>query len=141
MLSSSRRRSGGFTLIEAIVAMVIMATALTGLYSWISTDLISLRRAEAVTVTQEVVQEALRQLALVPLLTQPRGDADVGSYRLRWEARLAKPVAVGRTRHGAKGLYDVSLYDVAFSLHLEDQTLGQWSVRQLRYQRVRNPQQ
>ena len=42
------RRQQGFTLLEAIVALVLMSSALGALYTWINTDLISLRRAEAV---------------------------------------------------------------------------------------------
>jgi general secretion pathway protein I len=127
----------GFTLIEAVVALVIMATALTGLYSWVNTELISLRRAEAVVVTQELAQEALRQIQLAPLASQPQGEAMLGEYRMSWSATPAEPVRNGLGSNGNLSLYDVTLYDVVFRLHSGEEELGEWSVRQLRYEQVR----
>jgi general secretion pathway protein I len=141
MTSSRPPTQGGFTLIEAIVALVIMTAALTGLFSWVNTDLITLRRVEAVIVTQELLQEALRQIDLLPVEEKQEGGTTLGEYQLQWEARLVEPVmpSRGRGRGGSLGLYDISLYDVSFSLHTSDTELGQWSVRRLSYQQVRQP--
>jgi general secretion pathway protein I len=139
MTSNKPAAQDGFTLIEAIVALVIMTAALTGLFSWVNTDLITLRRVEAVIVTQELLQEALRQIDLLPVEEKQEGGTTLGEYQLQWEARLVEPVMPSRGRGGKLGLYDISLYDVSFSLHTSDTELGQWSVRRLSYQQVRQP--
>jgi general secretion pathway protein I len=138
MKAISCERAGGFTLIEAIVALVLMATTLTSIYAWVNTDLISLRRAEATVVTQQLAREALRQLYLQPLGPGESGDLELGEYQMRWESRLVEPTAQGRMQHGSVGLYDLTLYEIDFSLHRQDIQLGSWSTRQLRHKKERS---
>ncbi|MEM6485841.1 MAG: hypothetical protein AAF662_12770 [Pseudomonadota bacterium] len=117
-----------------------MATALTGIYSWVNTELLSLRRAEAVVVTHELTQEALRLIELAPLIRKEQGEEQLGAYRISWSASPAEPSRVGLDGNGNSGLYDVTLFDVVFTIYSDGAQLGEWSVRQLRYQQVRQPQ-
>jgi general secretion pathway protein I len=130
----------GFTLLEAIVALVLMSSALGALYTWINTDLISLRRAEAVIATQNVVQETVRQLQLLPLADGASGDMQVSGYTVNWQARLVEPMALGRNQRGPVGLYDHRLYEVAFDISAASVELGSWSLRQARYVQARTLQ-
>ncbi|MEM6484052.1 MAG: type II secretion system protein [Pseudomonadota bacterium] len=138
-MTVKRNSAGGFTLIEAVVALVIMATTLTGLYSWINTELLSLRRVEAVIVTTELAQEALRQIQVVPLDSKPEGEMMLGEYRMVWTATPVEAPRSGLGRSGGLSLYDVTLFDVAFSLYADDESLGEWSLRELRHLQVRQP--
>ena len=54
------------------MALVILSTALGSLFSLVNTDLISLRRAEAVVASQNVLEEAVRRIRL----------ADIGAQRI-----------------------------------------------------------
>jgi general secretion pathway protein I len=130
----------GFTLLEAIVALVLMSSALGALYTWINTDLISLRRAEAVIATQNVVQETVRQLRLLPLADGADGNMQVSGYTVNWRARLVEPMALGRNPRGPVGLYDHRLYEVGFELSAASVELGSWSLRQARYVQTRTLQ-
>ena len=127
----------GFTLLEAIVALVVLATALAALFGLINTDLKSLRRAEAVIASQNVMQEALEQLDLLPLADGATGSMRIGDLPLYWSARLLEPVSVGRTARGGVGAYDHSLYHVDLTLGEIGQEQVKWSTRVVRYVRVR----
>ncbi len=131
------RYSGGFTLIEAMVALVILSTALTGLFGLINTDLISLRRAEAVVASQNALQEATRQIRLQTLSNKARGQLQLPGYDAEWTAQLVEPITYGRGPRGGVGAYDHGLYDIDVSLSSQGRSLGTWTVRVAQYQRVR----
>ena len=139
MMSPSQRQAG-FTLLEAIVALVLMSSALGALYTWVNTDLIALRRAEAVIATQNIVQETVRQLQLLPLEDGAGGQLHVSGYTVDWRAKLVEPMAPGRSPRGPIGLYDHRLYEVAFDISAASVELGSWSLRQARYVQARTLQ-
>ncbi|MEM0952931.1 MAG: type II secretion system protein [Pseudomonadota bacterium] len=127
----------GFTLLEAIVALVVLASALASLFGLINTDLRSLRRAEAVVSSQNIMQEALEQLQLLPLADDANGIMRIGGVQLRWSARLLEPVSVGRTPRGGVGAYDHSLYQVALAVGEPGQEQATWITRVTQHIRVR----
>ena len=139
MMSPSQRQAG-FTLLEAIVALVLMSSALGALYTWVNTDLIALRRAEAVIATQNIVQETVRQLQLLPLEDGAGGQLQVSGYTVDWRAKQVEPMAPGRHMRGAIGLYDHRLYEVVFDISAASVELGSWSLRQARYVQARTLQ-
>ncbi|MCR6686518.1 type II secretion system protein [Pseudoxanthomonas sp.] len=70
------RAQRGFTLLEAIVAMVVMATALLALYSWLSTSTLGLRRAQAQAQALEDARTALSLVEDVNPMQDPQGQRD-----------------------------------------------------------------
>lgn len=105
----------GFTLIEAMVALVIFSMAAMGIYSWINTNLISLNRVAVVAESEFVVDSAIERLKLVDLRSETEGSFDVAGYLVQWRAELVEPWRQGKTQQGGLGIYDFGLYDI----HLE----------------------
>ncbi len=129
--------SAGFTLVEAMVALVILSLSLTGLFGLINTDLISLRRAEAVVASQNTLREAIRQVQLVRLSDGASGRFELNGYECAWQARLVEPIRSGRGMMGRVGLYDHGLYAVDMSLFSDARPLGTWTVRVAQYKQAR----
>ncbi len=127
----------GFTLLEAIVALVILSTALAALFGLINTDLNSLRRAEAVVTSQNVVKEAVERLKLMPLSDGATGEMEVGSEAIFWSAQLVEPVTKGSGIRGGLGAYDHSLYELRIGRRPLGQGGARWYARVARYERVR----
>src|SRR3546814_8834150 len=74
----------GFTLLEAIVALVIFAMGAFALYGWLSTNLITLERARVGSEALVVRQSALELLRDVNPMRDPSGERDAGALRVQW---------------------------------------------------------
>lgn len=87
---SSYRLQGGFTLLEVLVALVVVAVALAALLKGVSGNAVNaayLRdKSFAQWVAMNVVAE--RQLGMSEGKKSERGEAEMGGRRWRWSARL-----------------------------------------------------
>lgn len=119
----------GFTLIEAIVAMVIFTAAAMGIYSWINTSLISLQKIETVAISEQVVQTALEELKQVDLSKNEQGNWTINQFQVSWSSRLLEPWVAGVTSLGETGLYDFALFEVTFIITERGLPRGQYIVR------------
>ena len=121
------------------MALVILSTAMGSLFSLINTDLISLRRAEAVVASQNVLEEAVRRIRLADIGTQSRGRLAIGDHEVAWQAVLVEPVAYGRAQRGPVAAYDHALYDVWIEVESAGRPLGRWHTRIAQHSFVRPP--
>lgn len=129
-------RARGFTLLEAIVALVIFAMAAFALYGWLSTNLITLERARAGSDALVVKQSALELLRDVNPMLTPRGEREAGDLRVQWTAQPLQPAKRGSFQIGSPSLYEVGLYQMQVQVHDGSRQVGQFSMRQLGYRLV-----
>ena len=127
---ASQKAVLGFTLVEAMVALVIFSAAAMGIYSWINTNLISLNRLAAVAESEFVVDSAVERLKLIDLRSETEGSFNVAGYQVEWRADLVEPWRQGKTQQGATGLYDFGLYDIHLQLFKDGRTQGGFQYRQ-----------
>ena len=102
----------GFTLLEAIVAMVIMATTLLALYAWLGSNAIAVRRAQAVSQGLGDARVALEVVEGINPMSEDRGSREVGPLTVRWTATPLGDRRTGTTPAGSAAPYDYTLYDV-----------------------------
>ena len=106
-------KSGGFTLLEVVVALAIAAVALVGLFQAGSGGLFAVDTAAR---TQEAVQRAQSHLAAVgrdaALVQGDFTDDDGGGYRWRLRVRpvaTRQVLAVGGNANATETLFDVEV--------------------------------
>ena len=133
---ASPARARGFTLLEAVVALVVFAAAGGALYGLFSTNLLALGRSGDVAAQTPVVRHALARLAAVNPWAQQQGEFVVEGFNVAWRAQLAAPVRAGQTAF-ASGDYDLALYDVEIEVFQQGQRLGVWRTRLVGYDKVR----
>jgi prepilin-type N-terminal cleavage/methylation domain-containing protein len=103
----------GFTLLEVIVALVILTAALLAFYEFLST---AIRAAERVWQAAEAYDRERNGLALAaslnPMAT-PTGELDLGTYRVRWRAeRIGPSQQSTEYPSGGPGRFTVALYRI-----------------------------
>lgn len=102
----AHRRERGFSLLEAIVSLVLIAGVGTALFGWINGNIQALGRVHEANAKSEVTLNVLEYMRGVNPMIAPRGDAVLGNHRIRWESRPATGI-VDRP----ETLYQFALYD------------------------------
>lgn len=133
------KRQHGFSLLEAIVALVLVASTGMALLDWINSNLITLQRVGAVQQRQAAIRNALTFMELVNPLLEPKGQADLEVYTIRWHAQPVELPKEGISTLGYMSLYRVGLYDTEVSVYADEQRLAQFNVRQAGFEQVYQP--
>lgn len=126
----------GFTLLEAIVALVLIATAGVGLLNWINSNFVILQRVKASQQRQEAVRNALIFMESVNPLEEPQGEKTVGVQQYRWQSHTINPPKSGLQANGAFSIFEVGLYDTEMQVRVENQVIARFTVRQVGFRQV-----
>ncbi|OQW95020.1 MAG: hypothetical protein BWK79_03880, partial [Beggiatoa sp. IS2] len=131
-------KNDGFTLLEAIVALILFATVGMALLSWINTSLISLQRVQQVQQSQEAIRNALEMLDQINPLEKLHGEETIGIYRFKWQAKAVEPPIDGISTAGYISLFQVGLYDTEIEIRLrnEETLLTHFTVRQVGFKQI-----
>jgi len=132
-------KSKGFSLLEAIVALVLVSMVGMALFSWVNANLQSLYRIQQVQKRHEAVRNAMVFMETINPLQQIQGDIEVGLYRFKWEAEaLAEPMDNTRGLKG-RGLYIVGLYETKVDIYVAQELVATVKLNQTGYKQVREP--
>ena len=129
----------GFTLLEAIVALVLIATTGMALFSWINTNLLNLQRVQAFQQRHDATQSALAFMETVNPLENPTGKETIGSYVITWQAKTLKPPQYGISHMGNKSIFHVGLYATTITVKYDETLLAQFTLHQMGYKQMRRP--
>lgn len=136
----SRRARGvrvqpGFTLLEVIVALVILSTSGLVLFGWISQNLATATRLRESQARSQLQLEGISWLAVINPAVEPEGERELGDLRLNWRTTLVEPM---RNEYDSGGLllprWAIGLYranavvtHVKTGLHVEwEQVMAGW---------------
>ncbi len=130
----------GFSLLEALVAMALVATIGMALLAWINTNLLTLQRIEDKQRELAVTRTAIAFLEGVNFFSMPIGVTDLGPYRIEWTATPSEPVRDARSLLGG-GMtpYQIGLFEAQVRVTEGNNLRAQFSFRQIGYAQVRNP--
>lgn len=129
MTPQHRRAQSGFTLLEAIVALVIMATTLMALYSWLASSTLGAVRSEETAASLSNARTALNYLERVNPMSEPNGTAEFKTFRLTWHSEPVTDRRTGRTPVGDPSPYDYQLFDLTAQIEQEGRPPREFTVR------------
>lgn len=111
-----RRAIRGFTLLEAIVALVLLTTAGLALFSWINNGFDSLQRIERANAISTAEINALEFMRNVNPAARPEGNVRLGDVALTWRALPISEPRSNRGDTGDPGVFIVTLYETEITL-------------------------
>ena len=132
-----RRRSRGFTLLEAIVAMTILGFALLAAFGWIGNNINALTKVRELALEEAAVAEAIARLEDTDLARSPSGSLLWREFRIDWQAVLLEEPAPGRSTLGARGLHELGLYEVDLTVSRGTRQIAAPRVRIVQHRQIR----
>ena len=133
-----RRTQHGFTLIEAIVAMVLIATTGMALFSWINSNLITLNRVQEANAESAATTNVVDYMNTVNPMLTPQGEVSLGGYRVSWKANASTDPRDGAGYPYGTSQYQLSLYDTQIRVHKgSGQPWLDFTLQQVGYKQVR----
>ncbi len=135
-----RKKQSGFTLLEAIVAIVILSSVGIATYSWFNTSLNSLIKADNVTQHSVLMGDLQAYFSTLNVQAETTQRIAINEYEIEWTSKLVEPEQEGRNPGGGLTLFRFGLYDVAVLVFLEGRVISEFSIRKVGYKRVRQPQ-
>lgn len=131
-----RLRHRGFSLLEAIVAIVLLSTTGIALYSWINSSLMSVNRVHDVMVQQQIVRETLPYIETINPMLVSSGRNRLGQYEIKWDSKLLENIRNGVEYPDGVSVYQLGLYKVEVQV-VRGEDVFSYSVRQVGFKKVR----
>ena len=138
--SAMRRNENGFSLLEMIAALTILAIGSVVLFSWLGQTINHLARF------QDQEKQSLARLQAVQFLStqnpalKPEGKQSFDNFNLEWKSELVRETRDAVSPSGGLGLYQIGLYQLQATAY--DKTGRPWfrfPIRLAGYQQVREP--
>jgi len=135
--AKSRQGQRGFSLLEAIVALVLLSTTGMALFSWISNTLSGLNHALNSSQKIQFRQNALALMQQVNPASDVTGEIKTQSFTLTWHSTPVTPLKDEIDSSGSPGSYVFGLFDSRVTVLQDDGKVDEFVLRQVGYQRVR----
>lgn len=130
------RGTRGFTLLEAIVALVVFTMGAFALYGWLATNVKTLERIQARREVANLRLSALDTMQLVNPMSEPAGRRAVGLFEVRWTSRALAPPRQSVTQVGLPTLFQVGLFEVDVRVLSQSREVDRFTVRHVGYRQV-----
>ena len=135
----SKQRQRGFSLLEAIVALTILATVGLAMFAAMNQSVQMAQRVEQARVADSAIRNAMAWMETVNPALTPEGEQQLGDVVLQWRSELVEPARNAMTGHLQAGLFEVGLYTVKIELRQEGRLLTTAEIRRVGYRQVREP--
>lgn len=127
----------GFSIMETLVAIALLAIAVIPLYALNQTLAQSAARLQTTTALLEAEESALAYLQAIDPVLEPEGELVLGEWRLSW---TTQPVAIEQNADGylGPGLYSVGLYEISATLERGERRRS-FTLRRVSWVQSRDP--
>lgn len=136
-MNIQRQAQTGFTLLEAIVALSVLAMAAMALYGWLNSNLLLLKRVDEVYQSVEAVESALEWVSILDPYAQPDGEQDIAGTLVSWRFVPLGNSLPARDMHGNLSVNDAQLFRAEVEIRRGDKRLARFDVVQLGLQAKR----
>lgn len=134
-----RSRQAGFSLLEAIVSLAVLASVGMALFAAMGQSVQMAARAEAARERESALRNALSWMQTVNPALEPEGEQQLGDVVLRWTSEPIEPPRDAMTGYLRAGLYSVGLYRVHLQLTRDGLEFAEMDLRRVGFEQVREP--
>lgn len=132
-----RTAESGFSLLEAIVAMVLVSVAGLALFSWTNSSFMNLNRIQESNARAAAQLNALQFLQTVNPMVRPVGSTTLGKLKLDWRARVITQPQTNLLESGSPGPFTVALYEIEATMEEPPEVPpSRFTVRLMGYERL-----
>lgn len=131
------RAARGFTLLEAIVALVVFSMGALALYGWLSTNMITLQRVRDRQQVEAAMHSALDLIRRGNPMEAPAGTRDLNGLQVYWNSTLLEPARPNVDQAGTPAIFSVGLYETEVRVSRDGHLLGEFHLRQVGWKQVR----
>ncbi|MBT73300.1 MAG: hypothetical protein CMQ15_14905 [Gammaproteobacteria bacterium] len=132
------KQSRGFTLLESIVALVILSTSCVAIYSWLSTSLDGLRRVDDTVTIKLITDDLGAYFRTVTIENETEETLTLNGYQVDWMARLVEPKQLGRHPMGTSSNFILGLYQIDAIVSKDNREVGQFKTRTVSFKNRSN---
>jgi len=129
-----RSTQGGFSLLEAIVALVLLSTSGMALFSWINNNLSGLNHALEIVQKSQYRKNALALMQQINPALEQKGQTNLGDFTVIWQAVPITPMKHELTLSGAQGPYLLGLFETKITVSRLGAIMDEFTLRQIGYQ-------
>lgn len=133
----SAAKAAGFTLLEAIVALVVFSMGAFALYGWLSTNMITLERIRDRQEIEAAMHSALDMVRRTNPMETPSGERQAGHLLVSWTSVPVEPARPNVGQSGTPAIFNVGLYDANVRVLRDGKELDVFRVRQVGWKQVR----
>jgi len=138
MKSIFKKKSSGFTLIEAIVAMAILGAAMLPIMALLSQSINQINKIAESNAQSAAKNSALAVIDSVNPMNTPTGEINMGDFNLVWSSEPIVPpnknIKIGTGLAG----YSVAFYIVKVELFKKNEPWFYFTARKLGHKRFQN---
>lgn len=133
-----RTAQRGFSLLEAVVAMVLISGAGYALFGWINSNIMALNRIHETNTRSAATQNILEYMDSINPMLKPEGNAVLGNYKIRWTAKPITLIQDGSAYPMGISLFQLALYDTVVEVETGEKIPWfDFHLRQVGYKKVR----
>ena len=117
----------GFSLIEAIVALVILSLVFTAVWGWFGTAITSSAKIENAVALPQVFSQFTLQLELENIADKNNGEYQIGNYQVQWQASVARNSVNEPYRR--QPAWIVTLYNISATIWLNGRQVDSFNTQ------------
>lgn len=122
------RQQHGFTLLEAIVALAILAMSALALYAWLNSSLMILKRVDDVYRTAAVVDSTIEWVAALDPYKHQNGSEDIAGMQVQWQFVPINDPRKAYDMSGNLSVNDIQLFRAEITIRQEQQVVAQFEL-------------